>query len=128
MTSDLPDLRGDFLDDFYSECDELLGSIRAQLTTLDDACRAARADPVALEALYRHVHSLKGISTMVGLCEAEQLAHAAEGLLRLRQGARRQPQALSSPSEQISLDCHAFGNARSAAASVSHVMTFTPRR
>jgi two-component system, chemotaxis family, sensor kinase CheA len=83
MTSDPPDLRGEFLDDFYTECDELLGNVRTQLTQLDAACGAARTDPVALEALYRHMHSLKGIAAMVGLREAEQLAHAAEGLLRL---------------------------------------------
>lgn len=83
MTSDLPDLRGEFLDDFYTECDELLGHVRTQLTQLDAACRSNRTDPVALEALYRHIHSLKGISAMVGLREAEQLAHAAEDLLRL---------------------------------------------
>src|SRR5688500_7480288 len=83
MTADPPDLRGEFVDDFYTECDELLGNIRAQLTQLDAACGAARTDPVALEALYRHMHSLKGIAAMVGLREAEQLAHAAEGLLRL---------------------------------------------
>ena len=76
------DLRGEFLDDFYSECDELLDNIRTQLTQLDAACRGDRADPAALEALYRHVHSLKGISAMVELREAEELAHAAEGLLR----------------------------------------------
>jgi two-component system, chemotaxis family, sensor kinase CheA len=83
MTPDLPDRREEFLDDFYTECDELLGSIREQLTKLDDACRHARADPAALEALYRHAHSFKGISAMVGLREAEELAHRSEGLIRL---------------------------------------------
>ena len=83
MTPDFPEIRGEFLDDFYTECDELLGNIRNQLTKLDAACRDSRVDPAALEALYRNVHSLKGISAMVGLREAEELAHRAEGLLRL---------------------------------------------
>jgi two-component system, chemotaxis family, sensor kinase CheA len=83
MTPDLPDLRGEFLDDFYTECDELLGNIREQLSRLDEVVRNGRPNPAALEALYRHVHSFKGISAMVGLREAEELAHRAEGLLRL---------------------------------------------
>src|SRR5688572_8243844 len=83
MSSDLPDLRGEFLDDFYTECDELLGNIRTQLSALDDARKRSRPDPVALEALYRHAHSFKGISAMVGLREAEELAHRAEGSLRV---------------------------------------------
>lgn len=88
MSADLPQLREDFLDDFHAECDELLGNIRAQLNQLDDAGRDGRPNAPALEALYRNAHSFKGISAMVGLREAEQLAHSAEGLLRqLCQGA-----------------------------------------
>jgi two-component system chemotaxis sensor kinase CheA len=93
MSSEVPDLRGEFLDDFYSECDELLGNIRTQLTQLDAASRAGKSDPLAVEALYRHAHSLKGISAMVGLREAEQLAHAAEHLLRLLSRAELAPSA-----------------------------------
>ena len=83
MSSDLPDTRGEFLDDFYTECDELLGNIRTQLGALDEARKSSRPDAVALEALYRHAHSFKGISAMVGLREAEELAHRAEGSLRM---------------------------------------------
>jgi two-component system, chemotaxis family, sensor kinase CheA len=83
MSSDFSEPQSEFLDDFYSECDELLGNFRTQLTLLDEACRNARTDSVALETLYRSAHSLKGISAMVGLREAEELAHAVEGLLRL---------------------------------------------
>jgi len=83
MTPELPaQLRDELLDDFYSECDELLGGIRTCLTQLEGACRNERTDPVTLEALYRNVHSFKGISAIVGLHAAQELAHAAEGLLR----------------------------------------------
>jgi two-component system chemotaxis sensor kinase CheA len=82
MSADTPKLREEFLDDFYAECDELLGNIRAQLNQLDEASRDGRSHAPALEALYRNAHSFKGISAMVGLREAEQLAHSAEGLLR----------------------------------------------
>ncbi len=82
MSSDVSDLRGEFLDDFYAECDELLGNIRTHLAQLDAAVHASRTDPAALEAVYRNAHSFKGISAIVGLRVAEELAHAAEGLLR----------------------------------------------
>jgi two-component system chemotaxis sensor kinase CheA len=83
MSSEAPTLREDFLDDFHAECDELLGGIRAHLSQLAEAVRTGRPDAAALEAFYRNAHSLKGISAMVGLRAAEQLAHSAEGLLRL---------------------------------------------
>jgi two-component system, chemotaxis family, sensor kinase CheA len=83
MRSDTSDLRGEFLDDFYAECDELLGNLRTQLAPFEARVREGAADPVALEALYRNVHSFKGISAIVGLRIAEELAHAAEGLLRM---------------------------------------------
>src|SRR5512133_3252880 len=79
MTPDLPaELRDELLDDFYAECDELLGNIRTHLTQLEAACRNGSTDPAALEALYRSAHSFKGISAIVGLRSAEHLAHAAE--------------------------------------------------
>ena len=59
MIPDFPaELRDELLDDFYAECDELLGGIRSQLTQLEEACRNARSDAIALESLYRSAHSL----------------------------------------------------------------------
>jgi two-component system chemotaxis sensor kinase CheA len=70
------------LDDFYAECDELLTSIRGGLTQLEEAMgRGQPASPV-LEALFRNTHTLKGISGIVGLRAAEELAHGMEDLLR----------------------------------------------
>lgn len=76
------ELRKDLLDDFYAECDELLTSIRGNVALLEQSAESASADPVVIETLFRNVHSLKGIAAIVGLRHAEELAHAAEELLR----------------------------------------------
>jgi two-component system chemotaxis sensor kinase CheA len=84
MSADFsPELRAELLDDFYAECDELLTDLRGGLVALEGAARAGGApDPANLETLFRGVHSLKGISALVGLRVAEELAHAMEDVLR----------------------------------------------
>src|SRR5687768_2863142 len=90
---DNPDIdnRGDFfqqfLDDYYAECDEHLVSIRRALVTLEDGVDTRAVDRTLLDSLFRSFHTLKGISGMVGLTAAEQLAHHLESYLReLREG------------------------------------------
>ncbi|MES2697289.1 MAG: Hpt domain-containing protein, partial [Verrucomicrobiota bacterium] len=79
-----PELQRELLDDFYTECDELFGQIRAQLEPLErvGADLASPATHAALETLFRCVHSIKGNCGIVGLRSAEQLSHAAEDVLR----------------------------------------------
>ncbi|PTX91191.1 chemotaxis protein CheA [Opitutus sp. ER46] len=87
MTSDANEsLRAELLDDFYAECDEQLSNVRLQLTGLEHAAAAGRADATALESCFRSMHSLKGNAALAGLRPAEQLAHAIEE--RLRQHVR----------------------------------------
>ena len=86
-----PDNSGEFfdqfLDDYYAECDEHLVSIRRALVLLEDDIGAAAIDRPVLDGLFRSFHTLKGISGMVGLTAAEQLAHHLESYLReLREG------------------------------------------
>lgn len=86
-----PDNTGEFfdqfLDDYYTECDEHLVSIRRSLVTLEDEVDARALDRAVLDNLFRSFHTLKGISGMVGLGAAEQLAHHLESYLRdLREG------------------------------------------
>jgi two-component system chemotaxis sensor kinase CheA len=86
-----PDNRGEFfdqfLDDYYSECDEHLVAIRRALVTLENDIGARAVDRTLLDNLFRSFHTLKGISGMVGLAAAEQLAHHLESYLReLREG------------------------------------------
>ncbi len=71
-----------FLDDYYAECDEHLTGARAALLALESAPdEPARQRPV-IDELFRFYHSLKGISAMVELRPAEQLAHRLEDYLR----------------------------------------------
>ena len=86
MDKPTPDNRGEFfnqfLDDYYAECDENLVSIRRSLVTLEDEVGAGSIDRALLDNLFRSFHTLKGISGMVGLAAAEQLAHQLESYLR----------------------------------------------
>src|SRR6185436_504291 len=91
MDNPNPDNRGEFfdqfLDDYYAECDEHLFSIRRSLVALEDEVDAHTVDRTLLDNLFRSFHTLKGISGMVGLGAAEQLAHHLESYLReLREG------------------------------------------
>lgn len=76
------ELQAELLDDFYAEADEHLGSVRTQLALLEGALGGSAPDAATLDAIFRNIHSFKGISGMVGLRPAEQLAHAAEDYLR----------------------------------------------
>ena len=91
MDTSNPDNRGEFfdqfLDDYYAECDEHLVSIRRSLLSLEDEVDTRMVDRALLDNLFRSFHTLKGISGMVGLGAAEQLAHHLESYLReLREG------------------------------------------
>jgi len=91
MDNQTPDNRGEFfdqfLDDYYAECDEHLVSIRRSLVTLEDEVDTSTVDRTLLDNVFRSFHTLKGISGMVGLSAAEQLAHHLESYLReLREG------------------------------------------
>jgi two-component system chemotaxis sensor kinase CheA len=91
MDQQNPDNRGEFfdqfLDDYYAECDEHLFSIRRSLVVLENDVNARPLDRTVLDNLFRSFHTLKGISGMVGLAAAEQLAHHLESYLReLREG------------------------------------------
>src|ERR1044072_4072598 len=81
-----PRFESSFMDDYFAEADEHLLAIRRCLLMLHGV---ERPDPSSaiLEELFRSCHSLKGISAMVELREAEVLAHHMESCLRaIRQG------------------------------------------
>jgi two-component system, chemotaxis family, sensor kinase CheA len=87
MVSDSDDLFiAGFMADYFAECDEHLTAVRGQLLSLERAVGQPSIDPIVLEELFRSFHSIKGISGMVELREAEMLAHEMESYLRaLRQ-------------------------------------------
>jgi two-component system, chemotaxis family, sensor kinase CheA len=79
-------LASGFMDDYFAEAEEHIIAVRRSLLLLESAPDRT-LPPAVLEDLYRSFHSLKGISAMVDLREAELLAHEMESCLRgLRQG------------------------------------------
>ena len=85
-TPDQPVFGGGFMDDYFAEADEHLVTIRRDLLALESTL-GSELPAAILEELFRSAHSLKGISAMVELHEAERLAHGMESCLRaIRQG------------------------------------------
>jgi two-component system, chemotaxis family, sensor kinase CheA len=78
---------GAFMADYFAECDEHLTAIRRML--LDAERRDAGFPSAVIEELFRSFHSLKGLSGMVELREAELLAHHLESFLRELRGRER---------------------------------------
>jgi two-component system chemotaxis sensor kinase CheA len=79
--------QAELFDDFYSESEEHLKNIREALLLLEQSLGKSQPDSGVMEELFRSFHSFKGISAIVGLRTAEELAHAAEEFLRqLTQG------------------------------------------
>jgi two-component system, chemotaxis family, sensor kinase CheA len=76
-----------FLDDYFAECEEHLAGVRRALLALEDSLGDPGTQAVLLDELFRSFHSVKGLSAMVDVREAERLAHELEGYLRrLRDG------------------------------------------
>jgi two-component system chemotaxis sensor kinase CheA len=80
------DFFAEFLDDYFAESEEHLTVLRRGLLALERFVNKPQINRPLLDELFRSFHSLKGISGMVGVREAEQLAHEMESYLRaLRQ-------------------------------------------
>lgn len=77
-----PNFFASFLDDYFAECEEHLTLIQRNLLTLESLENTLKIDRALLDELFRSFHSLKGLSGMVGVKEAEQLAHEMESYLR----------------------------------------------
>lgn len=71
--------------DYVVECEEHLTA--AGRVLLDLEASTERLEPTQLDSLFRDFHTVKGLSAMVGLHEAERLSHHLEGYLgALRKG------------------------------------------
>jgi two-component system, chemotaxis family, sensor kinase CheA len=71
-----------FLDDYFAEAEEHLTSARTSILSIETAGPNKEIDGNTLDELLRNFHSLKGLSAMVGLEEATQLAHHIEDYLK----------------------------------------------
>ncbi|MBP3960630.1 Hpt domain-containing protein [Gemmata sp. G18] len=75
----LLDENGAMIGDFCAEASEHLETADRHLLTIDgDPTNAS-----ALNAVYRGFHTIKGVSSMLGLSAVQMLAHEAENLLNL---------------------------------------------
>jgi two-component system, chemotaxis family, sensor kinase CheA len=72
-----------FMDDYHAESEEHLTTVRRILLEIEPRAGTRTASPDLLNELFRSFHSLKGLSGMVELREAELLAHHMESYLRL---------------------------------------------
>src|SRR5687768_734797 len=79
------DFLAGFIDDYFAECDEHLTTIRRLLAGADPTLPEGMPGET-LEELFRAFHSIKGLSGMVDLRDAEVLAHHMESYLRLLRG------------------------------------------
>jgi two-component system chemotaxis sensor kinase CheA len=64
-----------FIDDYFAECEEHLVTIRRVLLRME---QEQVVDAVDTQDLARALHTIKGLSGMVGLAPAENIAHAME--------------------------------------------------
>ncbi|HEY9667361.1 MAG TPA: chemotaxis protein CheA, partial [Coleofasciculaceae cyanobacterium] len=76
-------LFAEFLDDYFAECEEHLAIIRRNLLALEPFVQQPEIEPSLVDELFRSFHTIKGLSGMVGVKEAEQLAHEMESYLRV---------------------------------------------
>jgi two-component system chemotaxis sensor kinase CheA len=82
-----------FMNDYFEESDEHLGTVRGILLSLESLDGVQQIAPSTLDEMFRIFHSIKGISGMVQLRDAEMLAHEMESYLR----ALRRREAILTP-------------------------------
>lgn len=76
--------------EFVSEADALLEAVRRDLELLSEQLVGKSLDTFRLDSLFRGLHSLKGLSSSVGLQQATRLAHHLETCLDgLRMGRQQ---------------------------------------
>lgn len=76
------DFFDDFLDDYFAECEEHLAVVRRELLSLEASMNQSHIEGSILNELFRSFHSIKGLSAMVGVRQAEALSHSMESYLR----------------------------------------------
>jgi two-component system chemotaxis sensor kinase CheA len=88
MTGEL-DVRA-FVAGYLAEVDEHLGAANRNLTEVAACARRGEAHPRGVRDLFRSLHTIKGLSGMVGVDPIVDLAHAMEAVLKGadRAGAR----------------------------------------
>lgn len=79
---DRPLEAGEFIQGYLAEAEEHLSAARASLLAVDAAIKRNARSPGAVRTLFRAVHTIKGLSAMVGAEPIVDLTHELETLLR----------------------------------------------
>ncbi|HYG66609.1 MAG TPA: Hpt domain-containing protein, partial [Anaeromyxobacteraceae bacterium] len=84
---------GEFLQGYLAEAQEHLASAGANLLAVEEALRKRQPQPRAVRELFRALHTLKGLSAMIGAEPIADIAHEMEAVLRAadRGGGRLPP-------------------------------------
>jgi len=69
------------LTEFLAEAEDILEAANQSLLALESAQAAGKSDPDQVNALFRAIHSFKGLAGMFGLKEPSELSHKLEYLL-----------------------------------------------
>lgn len=72
----------EFIEGYLAEAEEHLSSSRANLVAIDEAHKKRARNPGAVRNLFRSIHTIKGLSAMVGAEPIVDIAHEMETLLR----------------------------------------------
>lgn len=72
----------EFLSAYIAEVDEQLGASTTKLLAIETATEKGERDPRAVRDLYRAMHTIKGLSSMVGVEPVVAISHRLETLLR----------------------------------------------
>src|SRR3972149_11659174 len=68
--------------DFLSEAEDIIRDLNKNLYVLKSVCNSARAhDTDVVNAVFREIHTLKGISEVTGFSRISSLSHRLEDLL-----------------------------------------------
>ena len=72
----------EFLAAYLVEAEEYVSVANAQLLSLEAAQRSGTSDPRALREIFRSLHTIKGLSAMVGVEPIVSIAHRLEAYVR----------------------------------------------
>ncbi|HEX4386515.1 MAG TPA: Hpt domain-containing protein, partial [Myxococcales bacterium] len=85
----------EFVSGFLAESDDLLSVANTSLLAIETAAKAGKGSPRAVREAYRALHTIKGLSSMVGVEPIVSLSHLMEALLRRAdQGAQLSAEAV----------------------------------
>jgi two-component system chemotaxis sensor kinase CheA len=72
----------EFLSGYFAEAEEHLGLANKNLLSIEESLKRGETNPRAVRELFRSLHTVKGISAMVGVEPVVDLAHVMETVLR----------------------------------------------